>query len=64
MKKILRFFENLIKSQILYRVKNKPSHLCDGQSFALFFHSVSPKPLQTHTFRCGYKTEGFGDVNV
>lgn len=31
------------------------------KALALSFRSASPSPLQTHTFRCWYKSEGLGD---
>jgi hypothetical protein len=30
----------------------------------LSFRSVSPSPKQTHTFRCGYKSEGLADLKI
>jgi len=29
-----------------------------------FFSSVSPNPMQIHTFKCGYKSERFGDIKT
>ena len=58
----IKFIKLGMLIQLLYRVKNKPCLLRHGHSSAMFFHSVSQNPLQTHTFKCGLKSEGFRDL--
>ncbi len=40
----------------------KSNHIFQGVAKSwLDFSLVSPNPRQTHTFRCGFKSKGFGD---